>query len=383
MQHTSLLSRLSAPPPDPIFAAADRAKKAGPNVLNATIGVVLNEEGVLELFPSIQKAIQTLHMEQTAYPPLAGLPAYQSTVRTLVFGDKEPHVAVTAVAGGTGALSALLRVAHTAGYRNVLLPVPTWANHARVVTGMGFELHTCPYLAEGIPSFTPLIEQLGAAKEPQLLLVQSGCHNPTGLDPSEEEWRALGTALAGTAHTVLLDMAYQGLGNGVAEDTLPVSLLIDAGTTPLVAWSASKNHCLYGLRAGAALAYTKSEEEKQILEKHLVIATRSLYSVAPVTGQQIVAITQLEFAKEWEHDLTELRTLLRQKREALAIALPAYSKTILRCRGLFVQLPLGTEQVAHLTKQNTFLTPDGRINIAGIALRDIPLLGSHIAECIK
>jgi aromatic-amino-acid transaminase len=166
-------------------------------------------------------------------------------------------------------------------------------------------------------------------------------------------------------HIVLLDLAYQGLGRGVEEDALPARVLREDGVPLLVAWSASKNHSIYGLRTGIACAAASNEEERQKLEGHFMILTRELHSSAPRAGQEIVALVQEHHAEAWRGELLALREAIAHKRKILSDAIPAFSLA-LSGRGLFAQLPLGRKVVMALKEQNVFLTEDGRINIAGI-----------------
>ena len=378
MSSPSPFTTLSPLPEDPIFAAACRAADAGPDAINGTIGVILEENGEPHLFPSVRTALKEIDAIDTHYPPLAGLPAYREVVSSLVFGKAAAHAIAVATAGGTGALSVLLRTAHTAGYRNAIMPTPSWANHERVIVGGGFSLTKVPYIANGTATFDALHSTAMEAEEPCILVLQAGCHNPTGLDPDTLQWQELAHTIANTQHTVLLDFPYQGFGHGVAEDTLPVQILVDAGVSLLVAWSASKNHSLYGLRTGAALGYSSDETKRAMLLQHLTIANRSLLSVAPRTGQQVVATVQNKYREVWEDELRKLRTLLNEKRTFLTDTLPQYREAIANTHGMFVMLPLAKESIEQLAKENIFLTPDGRINIAGISLENIKKLGTAL-----
>lgn len=378
MTSTSPLLRLPDISPDPIFTAAQRAKHGGSDAINGTIGVVLSERGELLLLPSVREAIATIDSTKTEYPPLAGLPAYLDVVKKLTFDTAD--VAAVASVGGTGALSMLLHLAKHSGYQSVILPTPTWANHQRIISSAGLKIAECAYLENGTPTFAPLIAIAEETTEPCILLLQASCHNPTGRDPSKEQWQEVADALADTPHAVLLDFAYQGLGDGIEEDRESIRMFSNADIPLLVSWSASKNHCLYGLRTGAA--FMSIPGDTNLAQQHLSMMSRSLVSVAPIIGQKIVATVQAEHADEWNAELTILRTLLAKKRQMLADALPQFAQLILSSKGLFLQLPLTEQQIELLTSKKVFLTPDGRINIAGISLNRIKEIGIYITQTL-
>lgn len=381
MRNDPPLTSLSALEPDPIFESAKSASAAGPDCINGTIGVLLDEEGVVLRFRSVERALQSLHgKEPLAYPPLAGVPAFLDAARMLLLEADDP-VPCVASSGGTGALSVLLRLAHADGIRHVLLPTPTWPNHPQVIRGAGLELEKTPYISDGAPSFDAICEKIRTAKEPCAVIVHVCCHNPLGLDPVPEQWKQLVETFRGTAHIPLLDFAYQGLGDGVEEDALPVRMFRDAGVPCMIAWSASKNHGIYGLRTGAALVLAP-EKVHATIQRHLEIISRSIVSVAPVTGQYVVAITQNQFQQEWREELADLRARLARKRSLLAQALPALRDACEQAKGLFVTLPVTEEQLKKLRARKIFLSPGGRLNIAGIPDGKMAELASAIAEIL-
>lgn len=370
MSH-SPLSELPAAPIDPIFAVAEEAKAAGPGAINATIGVILNEDGKPHTFDCVRRAAAewaaTFPDGNFSYPPLLGVPAFRECVTRLVFGNDAEHVASIAATGGTGALALNLKLLKLAGITQVILPVPTWPNHQRLLHGFDFTAREVPYLREGKPDIEAIIDAL-ETKQPSAILLQACCHNPTGLDFSNAQWRTLAVALAQSPHTALLDLAYQGLGEGTEEDAQPARILREANVPLLLAWSASKNHSLYGLRTGLACAVATDRKERERIENHLMILTRELHSAAPTAGQHIVTNVQRHGAEDWLQELHALRNLLSLKRALIAEAFPSFAPS-LRGNGMFAMLPFTRDQIRNLKQEHVFLTADGRINIAGIPMR--------------
>lgn len=321
------------------------------------------------MLPGVRRAIESFARSfpqgNFAYPPLLGFPEFRSGVTRLIFGDQTDAIASIATTGGTGAVTINLKLLKLLGIREVLLPVPSWPNHRRLLTSLGFIVHEVPHLERGSTSLHGIMEALSAAKQPCGVLLQACGHNPTGLDFTDEQWRELATFLRKKEHVVLLDLAYQGLVRGVEEDAASVRLLREAGIPLLVAWSASKNHSIYGLRTGLACAVASDAAEREELERHFMILTREMHSAAPVTGQQIVALVQQEHADQWRTDLEDLRAVITRKRRTLKDAVPPFADALAGA-GLYALLPCSSEQILLFKQRKIFLLPDGRVNIAGI-----------------
>lgn len=364
--------KLASPKPDPIFESAKLAKNTGPDGINATIGVMVDEAGSLITFKSVGAAMErwvnAARSGGIPYSPLGGTAEFLDCVTKLVFGDVAQHIAATAAVGGTGALGIALRAVRDVGIRRVLLPVPTWANHGPLIGEAGLETEEVPYIADAKASLQPLLEEVRKAREPTGILLQTSCHNPTGLRVSEEEWRALADVLTDTGHCVIFDTAYQGLGQSVEDDVRPIRILQEKSVSLAVTLSLSKNHCLYGLRTGAVLIPAKSDEAKNRIASHCAMIGRRIYSMPPTPGQIIAAIVQTELKEEWLRELSTVRDSLAYKRAFLRERAGTKYASALAGEGMFAQLPLGTEEVASLRNlHDIHLTPDGRINIAAIA----------------
>jgi aspartate/tyrosine/aromatic aminotransferase len=378
MQHSPFLS-LPETKPDPIFQIAAEAKAAGPGAINGTVGMFLDEEGNTLMFPSVRHAVQQLALQEAdfSYPPLNGLPSYREAVHKLLF-EPDAHVASIATTGGTEAVRfnmGLLR--RIDPERKLVLPIPTWANHRSISEDAGLSIEEVPYLDKGEPTIEHIVQSVkgGAAA----VLLHGRCHNPTGLDLTEDQWRELAAELQKNGAIALLDTAYQGFAGTPEEDALPIRILSENGVPTLVAWSASKNHSIYSERVGLAAACVPDAQLKKLVDNHYAIITRRIHSASASYGQRIVALTQEHFSEDWRNDLSSARLLLQQKRRTLAEQLPAEFSQVLSGNGMFAILPLSTEEIQQLKAEKVFLTNDGRINIAGVPLARI----SELAEKIK
>lgn len=371
---TSPFSVLPTPTPDPLFAIGAEANAAGPDAINGTLGISMDENGKPLLFPSVQKILEHLekHLQgfNYSYPLLTGLPQYRDAVTRLLSPDDKDIVASIAATGGTGALALNLRLLNMLigdDHNEMIVAVPAWANHLPVCRWAGLTVIEAPYMIEGKASVDGIIDAVNARVKPFGILLQVGCHNPTGLDLDAKQWSELFDALGKKECVVLLDFAYQGFKAEPEEDRLVIRACTDRGLTTLVAWSASKNHSIYGLRTGIAAAFVRDMIEKKNVEGTYCTIVRGLHSAAPTFGQAIVALVQQRAADAWKDDLREARATMRRKRDLMLTLLPPNFEHCLRGHGMFAMLPLTAGQIERLkTVEKVFLAQDGRINIAGI-----------------
>lgn len=363
-----------------------KAAKAGSQAINGTIGVFMDEEGKPAMFPSIKNAIADLQKDlltlNYSYPALPGILEFRESVARLVFPSHPERLTPFATTGGTGAVAVNLRLARLlqpAG--KVILPTPAWANHLPMCRSAQIPVIEVPYIgADGIPTTENILATLTSERGAVTLLLQAGCHNPTGLDFSLEQMKEIAAACAKHPDCiVLLDLAYQGFKGEPEEDSSAVQIFADAGVTLLIAWSASKNHAIYGLRTGCAFALADDTQQRSILEGHYSTLSRGLYSAAPTFGQHIVARAQCKYADLWRQDMAACRKMLKKKREMMKSLLPESFQKSLAGYGMFAMLPLSTKQVEELMTRDVYFTLDGRINIAGIPLTKIAPMCERIA----
>lgn len=373
-----MFSSLPAAKPDPLFAIAAEARAAGPTCIDGTLGVYMDEEGKPLMLPSVGKAMnelgKTLKDFNCAYPPLTGLPSYRSAVHKLIATESD-IVASIASTGGTGALAINLRLMSMllgSEKPNIILPTPAWANHMPVCKWAGFTVIETPYLVNKKASIDAIADTIKKQSGKFGIMLQVGCHNPTGLDLADADWPALIKILQTKECVVLLDFAYQGFKGEPEADAVAIRLCREAGLTTLVTWSASKNHSIYGLRTGLAAAFVNAEDEKKTVEGTYSVISRGLHSAAPTFGQAVVALTQEKYRTEWLKDLADARAMMSKKRKLLIDGLPPSCTPALSGYGMFAMLPLSPEQVTRLkTEHNAFVPLDGRVNIAGIPLKRI------------
>ncbi len=381
---TPLFSTLPEPKPDPIFSLLELAKAAGPKAINATAGVYIDELGKPVIYPSVRKALETLAGKLTTrtynYPSLLGLAEFREVVGKLLFGaEKVPHAACAGT-GGTGALAINMRLLKLIDpAMNLILTLPSWPTHKMLAVGAGLTVVEAPHVKDGKASIDGILDAVERTEGSKAVLLQTGCHNPTGLDRSADDWQALARALVKHRAIALLDTAYQGFAGKPEDDVEPLRIFLSHGATIVGCWSAAKNHSLYSERAGMAYAVTENDAEARKIDGHYSMITRTLHSAAATFGQSVVAEVQKNHADEWRRDLATVRASLAKKREGLRAALPPDFAPSLRGNGMFALLPLAPEEVKRLRDEHAFFCAnDGRINVAGIPLDRMAELGAAV-----
>lgn len=386
---------------DPILGVmkAYRADE-DPRKVDLGVGVYCDERGVTPILASVRQAEQAVLARQTTktYVSPGGDPAFARLIEKLVFGAG--HAAVTAgrvatvqTPGGSGALrvaAELIRVA--APGAAVHVSSPTWANHTPLLTGAGLTLHDYPYFdtTTGGVQFDAMLGAIEQLPTGSVVLLHASCHNPTGADLSETQWRQLAEVFKRRGLQAFIDMAYQGLGVGLAEDAYGVRLFAAELPEVIVAVSCSKNFGLYRERAGALLVVSESAAVANAIGTHLVRIVRTLYSMPPDHGAAIVTEiigTDALFA-QWTAEVTAMRSRIVSLREAfnakLAQACPSRDFSfITRQRGMFSRLGVTVEQARELrNKHHIYMVEDGRINIAGLRAGNLDYVAGAVAEVL-
>lgn len=375
--------------PDPLFGIAAEAALAGSSAINGTLGIFMDENGKPALFPSTKLALDELGKKLStlnySYPPLSGLPEFRTAVTDLIFGPTHHlHIASIAATAGTGSLAMNLRLAKMMQPEaTVILQHPAWANHPPICQANFLHITEVPYIVDGKPSVATLKQACEKANRPVILLLQVGCHNPTGLDFSMEQWQEIADLSVEKDCLVILDFAYQGFKSTPQEDRKPIDLFLKTQRPLLICWSASKNFSIYGMRCGFSCAVAPDEDIRAKLDVLYSRITRGMHSAAPTFGQMIVALVQQKYRDQWEKDLASAREMMLRKRQLLLEHLPETFHASLSGYGMFAMLPLTTQQVHSLKKDyKVFVASDGRLNIGGIPLNRIEELCERIEKVL-
>jgi aspartate/tyrosine/aromatic aminotransferase len=389
-----LFANLAEPPVDPILGLAQLfAGDSSPDKVDLGIGVYHDERGEAPVLPSVKDAERwLLRMQQSKrYLSSAGNAAYNLATRTLLFDDTDAFGRSRTIQtpGGTGALrvaAEFLRRLRPGG--RVFIPTPTWANHSAILNAAGHEVVSYPYydVATGTLRFDEMIAALGGLTAKDTLLVHGCCHNPSGADPSLDQWRSIADLLAGTGAMVLVDLAYLGFAEGLAEDAASVRLLAARLPEVMVASSYSKNFALYRERVGALTVVGASASDAATAHAHLLPIARTIYSMPPDHGAAIVAriLSEDHLRTRWQDEVTAMRDRIKGMRVALVDALAGRSARdygfLARQRGMFAMLGIGPEAVGRLRgEHHVHVVNSGRVNVAGLTEQNVERVAVGIA----
>jgi len=398
----SLFSSVELAPRDPILGLNEQfAADANPNKVNLGVGVYFDENGKLPLLACVQAAENAMMAtpKPRGYLPIDGIAAYDDGVKKLVFGaDSEPYqsgrIATVQGLGGTGALKIGADfLKHLNPAARVLISDPSWENHRALFTQAGFEVGTYRYYDAATRSlnFDGMLADLQAAAAGTIVVLHACCHNPTGVDLTREQWRALVPILRERALLPFLDLAYQGYGEGVAEDAFAPRLLADAGLSFLIVNSFSKSMSVYGERAGALSVVCADRAEAELVLGQLKATVRRNYSSPPMHAAGIVGRVLGEPALRslWESEVGAMRERILAMRRRLHAGLSARKPGhdfgfLLRQRGMFSYTGLTPAQVDRLRETYAvYLLRSGRICVAGLNGGNVERTAEAIAAVIE
>ncbi len=387
--------------PDAILGLMERFRADDrPGKVSLASGVYVDESGVTPVLDTVREAEARILADQTTkvYKPIGGDPAYNGPVRELVFGADHPAVAGGRVEtmhtpGGTGALRvAGDLVASIKPGAAVWLSTPTWPNHPQVFGAAGLPVRSYPYLgADGELDIETMLNVLRSVPAGDVVLLHGCCHNPTGIDPTAEQWERIADTVADIGALPLLDFAYQGFADGLEADATGLRALLSRENTMLVASSFSKNFALYDERVGALSIIGADADETATLLSHAKGVIRSNYSNPPAHGGEIVATVLADAAlkEQWIGEVGTMRDRINGNRERFveglqAAGAPGNHVGLMRQRGMFSLLPLGKERVARLRDEfGVYLVGAGRVNVAGLTASNLEPVCRAIAAVTR
>lgn len=397
----SLFAAVEMAPRDPILGLNEQFN-ADPNPakVNLGVGVYTDENGKLPLLACVKAAEAQLVEAARArgYLPIDGIAAYDKAVQGLVFGDGSPILAAGRVAtvqalGGTGGLKVgadFLKKVNPGA--KVLISDPSWENHRALFTNAGFQVETYPYYDAGKQgvNFDGMLAALNAAPAGTVVVLHACCHNPTGYDISDAQWDAVIEAVKARKLVAFLDMAYQGFGDGIAEDGAVIGRFVQSGVDFFVSTSFSKSFSLYGERVGALSVVCESKEEAARVLSQLKIVIRTNYSNPPTHGAQVVAtvLTTPALRAQWEQELAGMRNRIKAMRGALVEKLKAAGVKqdlafITTQRGMFSYSGLTKPQMERLRGEfGVYGVDSGRICVAALNEKNLGYVADAIAKVI-
>lgn len=354
-------------------------------------GVYKDEKGHTPIMTAVTQA-QSLWAEQEAtkvYAPPAGFAGFNEGMMNLLFGKDHPavrdgRVVSVQTPGGCGALriaaGMLSRCQERSGINSrenitVWVSTPTWANHIPLLGSAGLTLKEYPYYDydnHGI-DFDAMMAELANVKSGDLVLLHGCCHNPSGADLTQDQWRTLTQLLVEKGATPFIDIAYQGLGDGLDEDAYGLRYVAEHCPEVIVASSCSKNFGLYRERVGAVIVVANAPSVAEVCRGQLLNVAREIYSMPPSHGAALVDLILHNDAltQQWENELKEVRERIANLRQAFVAKLVAAGTGdrfdyIQNEKGMFSFLGITQEQVKRLKEDSIYMVGSSRINIAGL-----------------
>lgn len=395
----SVFSNVVQAPEDPILGVTVAYNKdQSPVKLNLGVGAYRTEEGKPLVLNVVRRAEQLLVNDQSRvkeYLPIVGLAEFNKLSAKLIFGAESPAIQENRVAtvqglSGTGSLRVggefLAKHHHQ---HTIYIPNPTWGNHTKIFAIAGLSVKTYRYYdpaTRGL-NFQGLLEDLGNAPSGAIVLLHACAHNPTGVDPTLEQWEQIRQLIRSKGLLPFFDSAYQGFASGSLDaDAQPIRMFVADGGECLAAQSYAKNMGLYGERVGALSIVCKRADVASKVESQLKLVIRPMYSNPPIHGASLVAtiLKDKDLYNEWTIELKAMADRIITMRQKLFDALvargtPGDWSHIIKQIGMFTFTGLNTEQVAFMTKEyHIYMTSDGRISMAGLSTRTVP----HLADAI-
>lgn len=393
-----MFASVSVQPPDAIFGLLEAfAADSNPQKINLSVGVYKDAQGRTPILNVVREAEKRLLTDETskAYRPIAGDPIYGELVRKLLFGADAALVsdgrAQTAhCPGGTGALRVVGDyLAKNHPNSRIWVSDPTWANHHGIFGSAGLQTLKYSYFdpaTHGL-NFEAMMKSLEEVQAEDVVLLHGCCHNPTGVDPSLDQWKAIGAALTQRGAVPLLDFAYQGFAEGVRPDAAGLNALLEVTPNLFICSSFSKNFGLYNERTGALTVVTSKPQETQAVFSHVKHCIRTNYSNPPAHGASIVrtVLSDASLNQQWEDEVAAMRKRIHDMRALLVKGLADAGvdqdfSYIQKQRGMFSFSGLSKEKVETLrTQHSVYMVGSGRINVAGVTESNV----TRLCEAIR
>lgn len=367
-----------------------------PEKINLGVGAYRDDAGKPYVLPSVRTAEDKVisAMMNKEYAGITGVPEFTKAAAILAYGEGSSaldRLVITQSISGTGALriGGEFLAKWYPGAKKIYIPTPSWANHGAVFTDSGLEVAKYRYYNKDTIGldFEGMIADIKGADKGSIFLLHACAHNPTGIDPTQEQWKEISDAIKAGEHYAFFDMAYQGFASGDTDkDAFPIRHFVKEGHNICLAQSFAKNMGLYGERVGAFSIVTESAEEKSRVDSQVKILVRPLYSNPPVHGARVAAtiLNDKALNQQWLGEvkgmadrIIKMRALLKENLEALG-SKHDWSHITSQI-GMFAYTGLTPEQMATLAKEHSvYATKDGRISVAGITTGNVKRLAEAI-----
>ncbi len=393
----SPLASVPMAPADPILGVTEAyVADQNPRKVNLGVGVYYDDNGKIPLLECVRHAEseRLKSAPHRGYLPIDGLQAYDRAVQELVFGSQKPNIVTVQALGGTGGLKIgadFLKAFYPGA--QVWISEPSWENHRQLFEAAGFKVESYPYYdpqTHGL-NFAGMQRALSALPAGTIVVLHACCHNPTGVDLTGEQWRAVLDIVTSRGLIPFLDLAYQGFAEGLVADAYAARLFAEATSPVFLSSSFSKSFSLYGERVGALSVVTADADEAARVLSNVKRIVRTNYSNPPTHGGQIVAtvLGDPQLKALWDRELAAMRERIKAMRKRLVDNVQARVPGadfgfVLQQRGMFSYSGLTREQVRRLRDEYSIYAIDtGRICVAALNSKNVDYVADAIAKVIR
>ena len=368
-----------------------------PNKLDLGVGVYKNQDGITPIMRAVKKAETILLNNQNSksYVGLLGNLDFVESMKSLILSDSitsEQCVGAQAP-GGTGSLHQMFLLLRQANPElTVWISNPTWPNHLSMLRHLGINFRYYHYfsLETGRIDFDSMLADLKSAKSNDVVLIHGCCHNPTGANLDLEQWETISELCEKKGILPMIDLAYQGFGNGLSADTAGLRKMVKKVSEMIICASCSKNFGLYRDRVGVALYCNDNTKTLSLVSENLKSVNRLTYSFPPDWGASVVDLILNDpgLKKEWVEEVESIRLSIAALRASLRDALKRSTNSerfdfLGEHEGMFSRLGLTSQQVELLRKDHAvYMVGDSRINVAGLNMNNVELLASAVSKVI-
>ena len=386
-----LLDRLEPQKTDSLLALIGLAKAdTRPEKIDVGVGVYRDADGGTPILRAVKAAERILleTQETKAYLGSQGDARYVELIKPIVFGEagaRDERIVGVQTPGGCGALRlGADLIAKANPDARVFVGQPTWPNHGPLIGCAGIEMIDFPYYDKVTRQvlFDRMMDALKGARAGELVLLHGCCHNPTGADLTLDQWQELAELVAARGLIPFVDLAYQGLGNGLEPDAAGARLVVEAAEQALVAQSCDKNFGVYRERTGTLFVKAPSRASAEIVFGNLLSLARTMWSMPPDHGAAVVrtVLDDPELRADWNAELKEMCARIRSLRARLAAYDPRLAY-IDQQNGMFSMLPLSEQAVLELRESHgIYMANSGRFNVVGLSDANVDIFAAAVVE---
>jgi len=387
-------------PPIEVFSLVQKFREdPHPTKVNLSVGAYRTDDGQPWVLPVVRDVEREMANDETLnheYLPVTGLPDFCDASTKLLLGSDNPVISqnraggVQAI-GGTGALRIGMDFLHSRlGFNNIYVSNPTWGNHKGIAKALGYTtIGEYRQWDEGTKSFDcdGMIADLKSFPDRSVIMLHMVAHNPTGMDPTSDQWERIADAMQEKHHFAFFDCAYQGFATGDLDaDAYAIRYFVNRGFEVFGAQSYSKNFGLYNERVGNLTFVVQNATQLAAVKSQLQLVVRTTWSNSSAHGCRVVArvLNNPSNNTRWQDHVKVMASriiLMRDelKKRLIALGTPGNWDHITKQQGMFSYTGLNAQQCEKLiTEYHIYLLKSGRINMCGLTSGNLDYVANAI-----